>query len=63
MKIGAQFYTLRDHCKTLEDFSESLKKVADIGYTEVQISGVCQYEPEWLRDELKKNGLKCVLTH
>lgn len=63
MKIGAQFYTLRDCCTTLEDFSESLKKVADIGFSEVQISGVCAYEPEWLRDELKKNGLKCVLTH
>ncbi len=63
MKIGAQFYTIREHCKTLEDFSESLKKVADIGYTTVQISGTCQYEAQWLKDELDKNGLKCVLTH
>ena len=63
MKIGAQFYTLRDQCTTLEGLSESLKKVADIGYTTVQLSGVCSYEPEWMRDELKKNGLKCVLTH
>ena len=63
MEIGAQFYTLRDKCKTLEDFSETLARVADIGFKEVQISGVCGYEPEWLRDELKKNGLKCVLTH
>ncbi len=63
MKIGAQFYTLRDHCKTLEELSESLKRVADIGYTTVQLSGVCPYEPEWINEELKKNGLKCVLTH
>lgn len=63
MKLGAQFYTLREHCKTLEELSESLKKVADIGYTTVQLSGVCAYEPEWMRDELKKNGLECVLTH
>lgn len=63
MIIGAQFYTLRDQCKTLEDFAESLKKVADIGYTTVQISGVCAYEPEWLRDQLKANGLQCVITH
>ena len=39
MIIGAQFYTLRNFCKTLDDFSETLKKVADIGYTSVQISG------------------------
>lgn len=63
MEIGAQFFTLREHCKTLEDFAESLKKVADIGYKNVQISGTCDYEPEWLAAELKKNGLKCVLTH
>lgn len=63
MQIGAQFFTLRDHCKTLEDFSESLKKVADIGYRTVQISGVCPYEPEWLRDRLAETGLSCVITH
>lgn len=63
MQIGAQFYTLRDHCKTLEDFSEALKKVAAIGYRTVQISGVCPYEPAWLRDRLAENGLACVITH
>lgn len=63
MKIGAQLYTLRDYCKTLEDFSETLKKVADIGYTTVQVSGTCAYEPEWLAYELKKTGLSCAITH
>lgn len=63
MEIGAQFFTIRDFCKTLEDFAESLKKVADIGYKNVQISGTCDFDPEWLAEELKKNGLKCVLTH
>ncbi len=29
----------------------------------MQISGTCGYEAEWLKDELKKNGLSCVLTH
>lgn len=63
MEIGAQFFTVRDTCKTLEGFAETLKKVADIGYRTVQISGTCAYEPEWLDAELKKNGLKCVITH
>lgn len=63
MKIGAQFYTLRDYCKDTDSFAESLKKVADIGYKTVQISGTCEYEPQWLKNELDKNGLKCVLTH
>ena len=63
MQIGAQFFTIRDYCKTLEDFAESLKKVADVGYKTVQISGTCAYEPAWLKEQLDKNGLKCVITH
>lgn len=63
MEIGAQFFTVRDTCRTLEDFSLTLKKIADIGYRTVQISGTCAYDPQWLAQELEKNGLKCVLTH
>ena len=63
MKIGAQFYTLRDFCKTPEDLALSLRKVADIGYKTVQISGTCDYDPQWLAQQLAANGLSCVLTH
>ncbi|MCR5693533.1 MAG: sugar phosphate isomerase/epimerase [Clostridia bacterium] len=63
MRTGAQLYTVRDYCKDLEGFSETLKKVADIGYEFVQVSGTCPFEAEWLKGELAKNGLKCVLTH
>jgi len=63
MKIGVQLYTLHNHCKTLEDFSESLKRVADMGYTSVQVSGTCDFEPDWLAEQLKSNGLVCPLTH
>ena len=63
MQIGAQLYTVHNHTKTLEDFSATLKKVADIGYRSVQVSGTCAYEPEWLRDELAKNNLVCAMTH
>lgn len=63
MKIGAQLYTLRDFCKTEEEFASTLSRVADMGYTTLQVSGTCEYKPEWLRKQLQKNGLKCVLTH
>lgn len=63
MQIGAQFYTVREFCKDLNGLSESLKKVADIGYKTVQISGVCGYEAEWMKEELRKNGLTCPITH
>ncbi len=63
MKIGAQLYTTRELCKNLDDFAMTLKKVADIGYTTVQVSGTCAYEADWLKKELDRNGLDCVLTH
>ena len=63
MQIGAQFYTVRNQCQTLEDFALTLRKVADIGYKNVQISGTCPYEAEWLKAQLAANDLKCVLTH
>ena len=63
MRIGAQMFTTRDSCQTLEGFAETLRRIADIGYEYVQVSGTCPFEAEWLKAELAKNGLKCVLTH
>ncbi len=63
MEIGVQFYTIRESCTDLDGLSASLKKVADIGYRYVQISGTCPFEPQWLAEQLQKNGLQCVLTH
>ncbi len=63
MKIGAQLYTVKDFCKDLDGLAESLKRVADMGYTTVQVSGVCAYDPQWLKSQLDANGLSCVLTH
>ena len=63
MRIGAQLFTLREMTQTLDGFAEALKRVSDIGYTAVQVSATCPFEADWLRDELAKNGLRCVLTH
>lgn len=63
MQIGAQLFTVSDFTKNLNDFAETLKRVTDIGYKNVQVSGTCPYEPQWLKEQLEANGLKCVLTH
>ncbi len=63
MRLGAQFYTLRNFCKTLEGLEESMKKVADMGYTSIQLSGVCAYEGEWAMEKAKENGLTIDITH
>lgn len=63
MQIGAQLFTCKPHTQTLEDFEQTLKKVSEIGYRSVQVSGTCAFEPEWLRDRLTRNGLVCPVTH
>ncbi len=63
MKIGAQLYTVRKYCEDLKSFGESLKKVADIGYKYVQVSGTCGFDAEWLDKKLRETGLKCAITH
>ena len=63
MKIGAQFYTIRDCCKTLDGLDESMKKVADIGYKHIQLSGVCAYEADWMQEKLTAYGLSADITH
>ena len=63
MKVGAQLYTVREFCRTEADLAVTLSRIAEIGYQAVQLSGVCQYDPQWMKNELEKNSLRCVLTH
>lgn len=63
MILGAQFYTLRNCCKGLYGLEESMKKVADIGYKSIQLSGVCPYEGEWAAEKARENGLTIDITH
>ncbi len=63
MILGAQFYTLRQYCTTLEGLEESMKKVADMGYKSIQLSGVCEYEGVWAAEKARENGLTIDVTH
>lgn len=49
MQIGAQLFTVKDYCKDLDSFSETLRRIADIGYKNVQVSGTCEFEAQWLK--------------
>ncbi len=63
-QLGAQLYTLRDYTKTDADFLETLKKVKEIGYQVVQVSGIgpdCTVEG--VAEALKETGLDCGATH
>lgn len=63
LKIGAQYYTIRDYCQTIADFDESCKKVAEIGYKSVQLSGIGNFTADEIKPILDKYGLKVVCTH
>ncbi len=61
---GVQMYTLREYCKTPSDSAKTLKKVREMGYKVVQVSGMA--EPKDMK-EMKKilddNGLYACSTH
>ncbi|CAM4383214.1 sugar phosphate isomerase/epimerase [Paenibacillus endophyticus] len=61
--IAVQLYTLRDYCKTEADLEQSLKKVADIGYQAVQVSGIGPIAPEKVKELADAAGLRICATH
>lgn len=63
MKIGAQGYTVRTFMQNERDIRRTLQKVADIGYTTVQISAIGPIDPKVLRAICDDLGLQIVLTH
>jgi sugar phosphate isomerase/epimerase len=63
MVLGAQMYNVRTFTQREKDLDLSLKKVAEIGYTTVQISGIGNIPAERVRSLCDKYGLRIVLTH
>ncbi len=56
-------YTLRDYAQTEKDLDFSLGKVAQMGYTTVQLSAIGPIAPEKVKALCDKHGLAIVLTH
>ena len=63
MKLGAQFYTLRNHCKTPEDLRNTMKKIKEIGYEVMQASAICDIDAELFRSYIDETGLPVTCTH
>lgn len=63
MKIGAQLYTVREHTQNIRDFTETVKKIAGIGYRYVQISAIGAISPRDIASICAAQGLQIVLTH
>ena len=61
--IGAQLYTVTAFCQTLPDFDETCKKVKDIGYKTIQLSGIGDFTAQEIKSVIDKYDLKVVCTH
>ena len=62
-QIGVQLYTLREHLQTPTDIARSFKKIADMGFTAVQASGLGPIAVDELKKLLDDHGLACAATH
>ena len=64
LQIGAQMYSVRDHCQDADEMLKCMKEIKAIGYNVCQLSGHNKEIPaEQLKDMLDEAGLKCVCTH
>ncbi len=61
--IAAQLYTVREHMRTPDQIATGLRKIKEIGYPAVQISGIGEIEPKHLKDLLDQEGLIACATH
>ncbi|MCX6343744.1 MAG: sugar phosphate isomerase/epimerase [Armatimonadetes bacterium] len=62
-QVAAQLYTIRDFIQTPEDIASSLKKIREIGYSAIQISGMGPIDEGELSRILQGEGLTCCATH
>jgi sugar phosphate isomerase/epimerase len=61
LPIGVQLYTLRNEME--QDFTGTLKKVSEIGYTAVEFAGYGGFSAKELSEILKDYGLKVSSSH
>ncbi len=61
--IAAQLYTLREYCKDEEGLRESLRKVKEIGYQAVQVSGIGSIPHDTVKKIADEMGLVICATH
>jgi len=64
LTVGAQLYTCHSLTQTAKDLADTLAKIAKIGYTTVQISGIgADIDPADTARMLSDNNLTCNATH
>lgn len=62
-QIAAQLFTVRDYMRTETEFKETIKKLKDIGYSAVQLSGLGFNNYEYTKSVLEEYDMKVCATH
>ena len=62
-RIGAQLFTVREYCKTIEDFDKTCERLHNIGYKMMQVSAVGPTDGKLLKASADKHGLDVTVTH
>lgn len=63
MKLGVNLFSVRKFLKNEADVRESFRKIRDIGYEVVQLSGAAPMPAETVRKISRESGLPIVCTH
>ena len=61
--VGAQLFTIREFTRTPEDIAASMKKIKQIGYNAVQVSGFGPITHQQVKDIMDAEGLIICATH
>ncbi|MCL6519626.1 MAG: sugar phosphate isomerase/epimerase [Armatimonadetes bacterium] len=62
-RIGAQLYTVREFTQTPADIAKTIKKIREIGYEAVQVSGFGPIDPLELKKIVDGEGVYICATH
>ncbi|MBQ8879761.1 MAG: sugar phosphate isomerase/epimerase [Clostridia bacterium] len=63
MKLGAQFFSIRDITQTEEGLRRAFDEIKKIGYDVVQLSGIGPIEAEVIKDIVDEYSMPVTCTH
>ena len=63
MKLGAQFYSIRDLTQTPEGLEQAFAQMKSIGYENVQLSAIGDIDSAIIRDIVNKYNMPVTCTH
>lgn len=63
MRLGAQFYSIRNHTQTPAGVEDAFREMKEIGYQTVQLSAICEMDASELKKISEKYDLPICSTH